>query len=59
MEGIELKKITLSDMQNLRTLTADYIFSLLNKESLMQPIQMQLSNEQKTFFKFIFLIFEI
>ena len=46
-------------MQNLRTLTADYIFSLLNKESLMQPIQMQLSKEQKTFFKFIFLIFEI
>ena len=59
MEGIELKKITLSDMQNLRTLTADYIFSVLNKESLMQPIQMQLSKEQKTFFKFIFLIFEI
>ena len=59
MEGIELKKITLSDMQNLRTLTADYIFSLLNKENLMQPIQMQLSKEQKTFFKFIFLIFEI
>ena len=46
-------------MQNLRTLTTNYKYSLLNKETLMQPIQMQLSKQRKTFFKFIFLIFEI
>ena len=40
-------------MQNLRTvfkiLTADDKYSLLNREKLTQPIQMQLCNKQKTF----------
>ena len=40
-------------MQNLRlfvnTLTADDKYSLLNRENLTQPIQMQLCNKQKTF----------
>ena len=30
-------------------LTADDKYSLLNKDNLMQPIQMQLSKKQKTF----------
>ena len=32
------------------TLTADDKYSLLSRDNLMQPIQMQLSQKQKTFF---------
>ena len=35
------------------TLTADDKYSLLNRESLTEPIQMQLSQKQKTFSQYI------
>ena len=35
-------------MQNLKTLTADDRYSLINRHKLTQPIQMQLSQKQKT-----------
>ena len=34
-------------------LTADDKYSLLNRDNLRQPIQMQLSQKQKTFSKFV------
>ena len=40
------------------TLTADDKQYLLNRDNLMNPIQMQLSQKQKTFFQFFFSIFE-
>ena len=36
------------------TLTADDKYSLLKRENLTEPIQMQLSNKQKNFFRFFF-----
>ena len=36
----------------LNTLSADGKYSLLNKDNLMQPIQMQVSRKQKTFSEF-------
>ena len=36
------------------TLSADGKYSLLNRHNLMQPIQMQLSRKQKTFYEFFF-----
>ena len=42
----------------VNTLTADDKYSLLNNHNLTQPIQMQLSQKQKTFSTF-FCIFEI
>ena len=41
------------------TLSAEEKYSLLNRDNLMQPIHMQLSQEQKTFSWSFFLIFEI
>ena len=41
------------------TLTADQIYSLLNGDNLMEPIEMQLSLEGKTFSKLLFHIFEM
>ena len=38
------------------TLTADDKYSLLKRENLTEPIQMQLSNKQKNFFRFFFLV---
>ena len=35
-------------------LTADYKYSLLNREKLRQPDQMQLSQKQRTFSEFVF-----
>ena len=35
-----------------KTLSADGKYSLLNKDNLTQPIQMQLSRKQKTFSEF-------
>ena len=37
----------------VKTLTADEKYSLLNRDNLMQPIQMQLSQKQKTFSEFL------
>ena len=37
----------------VHTLPAGHKFSLLNKEKLTQPIQMQLSEKQKTFSQFL------
>ena len=36
----------------VNTLTGDDKYSLRNSENLQQPIQMQLSNKQRTFFQF-------
>ena len=48
-------------MQNLgpfvNILTADDKFSLLNRDNLTEPIQMQLSKIQKNFSHFVFLHF--
>ena len=53
MKAIELEKVSVRDIQNLKTvfdtLTEDENYSLLNKDSLTQPIQLQLSQKQKTF----------
>ena len=38
----------------LNTLTADEKYYLLNRDNLAQPIQMQLSQKQKTFPEFFF-----
>ena len=37
----------------LNTLTADDKYSLLNKDNLRQPVQMQLPQKQKTFARFV------
>ena len=56
VEDIELEKISLSDMRNPRivftTMTVDNKYSLLNRDNLAQPIQMQLSRNEKTFCQF-------
>ena len=53
MIAIHLEKVSLSDMQNIRivfnTLTADNKSSLLNRDNLLQHLQMQLCQKQKTF----------
>ena len=41
------------------TLTADDKHYLLNRDNLTQPIQMQLSQKQKTFSQFFFCVFKI
>ena len=38
----------------LNTLTADEKHYLLNRDNLTQPIQMQVSQKQKTFSQFLF-----
>ena len=43
----------------VNTLTANDKYALLNKDNLMQLIHMQLFQEQKSFFKNFFCIFEI
>ena len=56
VEDIELEKMSLSDMRNPRivftTMTVDNKYSLLNRDNLAQPIQMQLSRNEKTFCQF-------
>ena len=53
MKAIELEKVSLIVWKILRlfvnTLTADGKYSFLNRDNLTQPIQMQLSQKQKTF----------
>ena len=56
MKVIELEKVSLSNMENLRTV-CEHIdcrsqVSLLNRDKLRQPIQMQLSKKQKAFSEF-------
>ena len=38
----------------LHTLTADYKYSLINRDNLREPIQMQLSQKHKKFSKFVY-----
>ena len=61
MKVIELERVYLSDMENLRlfvnTLTADDKYSLLNRDSLTQPIQMHLSQKQISFCELFCAIF--
>ena len=48
----EIDKVSLSDMQNLRTfniLTADDKYYLVNTDNLTQHIQMELSKKQQDF----------
>ena len=42
----------------VNTLTADDKYSLLSRDNLMQPIQMHLSQNQKTFSKLLCAIFK-
>ena len=56
MKTITIEKVSLSDMQNLRTVfnpfTADNKYSLLNRGNLLQHFQMELSQKQKIFCQF-------
>ena len=56
MKVIEFKKVSLSDMENLRTivntLTAGQMCSLLKRDNLRQPIEMQFSLKLKIFSRF-------
>ena len=36
----------------VNTFTVDHKYSLINRDTLMQPVQMQLSRKQKTFSEF-------
>ena len=62
-EGNDLLKVSISDTKNLRlfvnTLTADQKYSLLNRDSLTQPTQMHLSQNEKIFVRIFFSTFEI
>ena len=52
MKVMECEKIYFSAMQSLKTvntLTADDKYSLLNRDNLTQPIQIVLSQKEKTF----------
>ena len=52
VKTIESEKVSPTDMENLKTvntLTANDKYSLVNRDSLTQPIHMQLSQKQKTF----------
>ena len=63
MKTIQLEKVPLSDIQNhttlVNTLTTDEKYSLLNRNNLLQHLQMQLYyiRNEKIFLKFFF--FEI
>ena len=57
VKAIDIQKVSVSNMQNLsklfpNTMSADGKYSLLNRDNLTQPIQMQLSRKQKTFSEF-------
>ena len=52
VKTIESEKVSPTDMENLKTvntLTANDKYSLVNRDSLTQPIHMQLSQKQKIF----------
>ena len=63
LKDIKFEKVPLSNRQNLRTffdtLTASQRCSLLNRDNLMEPIEMQLSLKGKTFSQLLFGIFEM
>ena len=63
VKAIDLEKVSLCEMQNLKTvfntLSAHDKYSLLNTDNLTQPIQMELSQKQKTFSTFFLSISEI
>ena len=55
-QAIEFEKVSLDDMESLKTVntfTADDKYSLLKRDNLTQPIQMQLSKKQKIFLNFV------
>ena len=53
---IDSEKVCLSNMQNLQTVCEHidcwFQFSLLNRDKLTEPIQMQLSKKEKAFSEF-------
>ena len=55
---VALESVSFSDTQNpqtvFNTLTVNDKHYLLNRDNLTQPIQIQLSEKQKTFFNFFF-----
>ena len=54
-QAIEFEKVSLDDMESLKTVntfTADDKYSLLKRDNLTQPIQMQLSQKEKIFINF-------
>ena len=57
---IALEKVSFSDIQNpkavFNTLTVNDKHNLLNRDNLTQPIDMQLSEKQKTFSRFFFTV---
>ena len=63
VNAIDLQKVSVSDMQILKTLfqhiEADGKYSLLNTDNLTQPIEMELSQKQKTFATFFLCILKI
>ena len=56
VKAINFGEVSLSDRKNLRnifnTLTTPHKYSPLNRDNLMQPIQMQSSLKRKTFSQF-------
>ena len=63
MKAVQLEKVSLSVCKVLElfviTLTADGKSSLLNRDNLLTLLQMQLSQKQKTFSQYFFVVFEI
>ena len=53
-----MEKVSFSDIQSRQTifnnLTAEDKICLLNRDNLMQPIQIKLFQKQKTFYAFFF-----
>ena len=54
LKAIDFQKVSVSDMQNLsklfpNTMSADGKYSLLDRDNLTQPIQMQEPRKQKKF----------
>ena len=58
MKVVPLQKVSFSDTQILtlfvNTLTVDEKHYLLTRDNLMQPIQIELYQKQKTFFEILF-----
>ena len=56
MKARDLEKVSLRDIQNLRTvsktLTVSHKYFFVNRDKLTQPIQIQLSQKQKPFSEF-------
>ena len=63
MKAVQLEKVSLSVCKVLElfviTLTADGKSSLLNRDNLLTLLQMQLSQKQKRFSQYFFVVFEI